>query len=194
MSGSKIQAVAIGASAGAVDALSKLLPVLPEKFPLPVFIVVHLPADKKSIMAELFNGKCMLEVKEAEDKEDIRPGVVYFAPPDYHLLIEKDKIISLSSEEPVLFSRPSIDVLFETAADAYGEGLLGIILTGANEDGANGLRIISEEGGTAIVQDPQHAFAPYMPQAAIKACPKAKIMQLREIAEYLQEVKTSCTL
>ena len=110
------EAVVIGASAGAVDALSVLLPALPADYPLAVAVVVHLPPDRKSVMAELFQTKCRVRVKEAEDKEPFAPGTVYFAPPDYHLLVEPDRRLSLSSEESVLYSRPSIDVLFESAA------------------------------------------------------------------------------
>jgi two-component system chemotaxis response regulator CheB len=114
------EAVVIGASAGALEALSVILPALPAGYGLPVFVVVHLPPDTRSILADLFQAKCHIPVREAEDKEPIRGGTIYFAPPNYHLLIEADRNVSLSSDEPVLFSRPSIDVLFESAADAYG--------------------------------------------------------------------------
>jgi two-component system, chemotaxis family, protein-glutamate methylesterase/glutaminase len=113
---------------------------------------------------------------------------VYFAPPDYHLLVEKDKSLSLSSDEPVLFSRPSIDVLFESAADAYGPGLLGVILTGANQDGASGIKAVTKSGGGAVVQRPGDAFAPAMPEAALAVCPTARVLSIEEIAAYLQEV------
>lgn len=184
---SLFEAVVIGASAGAMDALSQILPALPRDFSLPVIIVVHLPPDNKSMMAELFQNKCLLKVKEAEDKEAIESGTVYFAPPDYHLLVEEDKHLSLSNEEPVLFSRPSIDVLFETAADAYGEKLIGIILTGANNDGANGLLAISNAGGAPLVQSPELAYASTMPQAALSLCPAAQSLSLEQIVAYLQK-------
>ncbi|AGA24733.1 chemotaxis protein CheB [Singulisphaera acidiphila] len=184
----RIEAVVVGASAGAVDALSAILPTLPPDYPLPLLVVVHLPADKKSIMTDLFRAKCLLDVHEAEEKEPIRGATAYFAPPDYHLLVEPDRRLSLSSEEPVHYCRPSIDVLFETAVDAYGAALLGIILTGANDDGARGLRAIHEAGGTALVQRPQLAYASTMPQAALDACPQARALSLEEIAIYLQEV------
>ena len=185
-----VQAIVIGASAGAVEALSALLPSLPADFPVPIMVVVHLPADKKSAMVELFQAKCHMRVHEAEDKMPIEPGTVYFAPPDYHLLVEKNKILSLSSEEPVLFSRPAIDLLFETAADAYGEDLVGIILTGANQDGAQGLKTIVDNGGTALVQEPVSAQASAMPEAALKLCPNAQRLSLAHIAAYLQKVET----
>jgi two-component system chemotaxis response regulator CheB len=154
-----IEAVVIGVSAGGLKALSALLPGLPRDYP-----------------------------REAEDKEPIQPGTVYFAPPDYHLMVEPDRRLSLSSEEPVLFSRPSINVLFETAADAYGPGLMGIVLTGANNDGAQGLSTIMLAGGTAVIEDPADAYQAAMPQAAIEACPGAQIMTLDDMASYLLKV------
>jgi two-component system, chemotaxis family, protein-glutamate methylesterase/glutaminase len=182
------QAVVIGASAGALEALSIILPALPAGYALPVFVVVHLPPDKRSILADLFQAKCRIPVREAEDKEPIRGGTIYFAAPNYHLLVEMDRCVSLSSDEPVLFSRPSIDVLFESAADAYGPALIAVILTGANEDGAQGLKAVAEAGGVTIVQDPANAFASAMPAAAKMACPDARVLSLEEIAGYLQEV------
>jgi two-component system chemotaxis response regulator CheB len=140
------------------------------------------------LFAELLRARCAIRVREAEDKEPIEPGVVYFAPPDYHLLVEQDKRLSLSDDEPVLFSRPSIDVLFESAADAYGGGLIGVVLTGANSDGANGLKAVVEAGGVAVVQSPGSAYAVAMPEAAIAACPDARVLPVNEIAAYLREV------
>ena len=128
-------------------------------------------------------------VKEAEDKEPIRPGVIYFAPPDYHLLVEADHTLSLSADEPVLYSRPSIDVLFESAADAYGDGLVGIILTGANEDGAAGLSAVYDAGGIALVEDPEGAFSSAMPSAALARRREARVLSLDEIADYLKGLK-----
>jgi two-component system, chemotaxis family, protein-glutamate methylesterase/glutaminase len=186
------KAIVIGASAGALEALSVILPSLPANYGLPVFVVVHLPPDRRSILAELLQAKCGIEVHEAEDKEPISGGTVYFAPPDYHLLVETDKSLSLSNDEPVLWSRPSLDVLFESAADAYGPGLIGIVLTGANQDGAKGLRAVTEAGGTAIVQSPAGAYASAMPEAAIAECPGARVMSLKEIAAYLQDVEKAC--
>ena len=124
----------------------------------------------------------------AEDKESIEPGVTYFAPPDYHLLVETDQRLSLSGDEPVLYTRPSIDVLFESAADAYSRGLIGVVLTGADRDGAGGLKAVVEAGGVAIVQSPKGAYAAAMPEAAIAACPEARILPLSEIALYLREI------
>jgi two-component system, chemotaxis family, protein-glutamate methylesterase/glutaminase len=188
VSGVAPEAVVIGASAGALEVLSNLLPALPSDYRLPILIVVHLPPDNTSLFAELFRARCAIRVREAEDKEPIEPGVVYFAPPDYHLLVEEDKRLSLSDDEPVLFSRPSIDVLFESAADAYGGGLIGVVLTGANSDGANGLKAVVEAGGVAVVQSPGSAYAVAMPEAAIAACPAARVLPVNEIAAYLREV------
>ncbi|MBS7700086.1 chemotaxis protein CheB [Chelatococcus sp.] len=182
------EAVVIGASAGALEALSVILPSLPGSFRIPILVVVHMPPDRRSVMAELFRAKCRLFVEEAEDKEPISGGTIYFAPPDYHLLVEVDRTICLSSDEPVLFSRPSIDVLFESAADAYGPGLIAIVLTGANHDGTRGLRAVLDAGGTGLVQDPREAFASAMPESAIRTCPDARVMSLQAIAQYLEEV------
>lgn len=182
------RAVIIGASAGALEALSLVLPSLPASFALPVFVIVHVPADKPSVLAEIFSAKCRLRVVEAEDKEPVEPGVIYFAPPDYHMLFENKSTIALSNEDAVLFSRPSIDVSLESAADVWAEELVGIILTGANHDGASGLQAVFKAGGTTVVQDPDSAYAKAMPEAAMAACPQAKVMALADIAAYLTSV------
>jgi two-component system chemotaxis response regulator CheB len=189
MSNAVPQAVVIGASSGALEALSVILPSLPDQFRLPIMVVVHIPPDKTSILAELFDAKCNLRVIEAEDKEPIQAGTVYFAPPGYHLQVETDKTLSLSNDHPVRFSRPSVDVLFESAADAYGGGLVAIVLTGANEDGANGLKTVVASGGTGVVQDPNEAFSSAMPAAALALCPTASVLSLQEIARYLHRIE-----
>lgn len=183
----RFEAVAIGASAGALESLSKLLPSLPATYRLPILVVVHVPPDKKSMMADLLQSKCRMHIKEADDKEPIEGGTVYFAPPDYHLLVEIERTLALSSDEPVKYSRPSIDVLFESAADAFGSGLIGIVLTGANDDGAVGLRAIITAGGVGLVLEPERAFASTMPEAARKACPEALCLGIEEIAAFLLE-------
>lgn len=183
-----IEAVVIGVSAGAVEALGHILPRLPANYPVPVVIVVHLPADRKSILAQLFQSKCAVDVREIDDKELLKAACVYFAPPDYHVLIEDDRRISLSSEELVHFSRPSIDVLFESAADVFGPALAGIVLTGASPDGAKGLAAIHAAGGICLVQNPQQANTRTMPDAAIAACPAAEILTLDQIATRLLEI------
>jgi two-component system chemotaxis response regulator CheB len=178
-------AIVIGASVGAIEALSVILPALPADFPQPVIVVVHVPPDKKSLLAELFASRCRLRVKEAEDKELIAAGTIYFAPPDYHLLVEPDFRLSLSSDEPVRYSRPAIDVLFESAADAFGDSLTAVVLTGANSDGAKGLRAICDAGGKALVQTPASAEGKAMPMAALQLCPEARPLSLAEISTAL---------
>ena len=163
-----------------------ILPTLPADFPSPIYVVVHVPPDKRSVLADIFAAKCRLQAIEVADKEPVAAGGIYFAPPDYHLLIEDETHIALSNEEEVLFSRPSIDVAFESAAEVWGSRLTGIILTGANHDGAAGLRAIASAGGTVIVQDPKTAYARPMPEAAIAACPEALVLNLSEISSHLR--------
>jgi two-component system chemotaxis response regulator CheB len=188
MSRTPIRAVAIGASAGAVQALQTILPALPASYRLPVLVVVHVPSSRANMLVPLLQTRCQMAVKEADDKEPVVGGVIYFAPSDYHLLVETTESLALSTDEAVNYSRPSIDVLFESAADAYGEGLVGVILTGANHDGAAGLKAIVDAGGLAIVEDPAGAYATAMPQAALEACPSATIMNLDAIASYLSSL------
>ena len=178
------QAIVIGASAGAVHALSRILPTLPATYPLPVMVVVHVPTDPSGLVS-LFATKCQVAVREPEDKEPILPGTVYFAPPGYHMLVEADRSVALSTDEPILFSRPSIDILFESAADIYGSGLVGVLMTGANEDGAEGVAAIAHAGGTVLVEDPAGAFAPAMPSAALASCPAAQALPLEAIADHI---------
>ncbi len=180
-----VRAVVMGASAGALDALIRILPKLPKDFKQPVMIVVHIPPYQESMLPEIIGSRCALPVHEASDKQPVEPGHIYFAPPNYHLLVEKNGLLSLSVEEPVLFSRPSIDVLFESAADCYGDGLLGVVLTGANEDGAKGLRAIIDAGGQGWAQRPEEALSAAMPLAALKLCPEAIPLELDEIAAFL---------
>ena len=163
-----IEAVAIGASAGGVEVLSVLLSALPASCRASFFIVVHIPRERPSRLRDIFGPRCALPVREAEDKEPVQPGTVYFAPPDYHLLVDRGPALALSSDEPVHFSRPSIDVLFDSAADIYGGRLLGLILTGANQDGAEGLAAVGRAGGRTVVQDPNSAAVPFLPEAALR--------------------------
>ncbi len=181
----KIKVVVVGASAGGLHALKKLLPALPAAFPCPVLVVQHMSPQSDNYMTRMLNDLSPLTIKEADEKESIMPGTVYIAPPDYHLLVEADFTLSLSMEEKVNYSRPSIDVLFETAADVYGTHLLGIILTGANSDGANGLLTVKKKGGYTIVQHPDDAESPAMPKAAIERANPHKILTLNEIITLL---------
>ena len=179
-------AIVIGTSAGGVEALSVLLPSLPEGLRAAVLVVLHLPRERPSLLVDIFTPKCRLPVREAEDKEPIEPGVVYFAPPDYHLLVDSGPRVALSADEPVNFSRPSIDVLFESAADIYGARLIGIILTGASHDGALGLEAVRRAGGVTIVQEPESALVPTMAESALKRGPVDRVLSLEEIAEWLR--------
>lgn len=188
MTETPIKAVAIGASAGAVQALLAILPALPARFSLPILVVVHVPPDRDNALAPLLQSKCRIAVKEAEDKEPIEGGAIYLAPSDYHLLVETQRTLALSTDELVNYSRPSIDALFESAADAYGSELVGVILTGANHDGAAGLKAVKDAGGVAIVEDPTGAYATAMPLAALEACPSAITMNIDAIASYLSSL------
>jgi two-component system chemotaxis response regulator CheB len=186
----EIDAVVIGASAGGVDALAILFDSLPAGFKPAILVVVHIPPDRPSRLAELYRQRCQLPVREALDKEPVAPGTIYFAPPDYHLLVEKDRTLSLSSDPPVAFSRPSIDVLFDSAALAYRERLLGIVLSGANSDGAQGLATIRRAGGVGWVQLPVDAAADAMPRAAIEAAGADLVLAVRDMAERLPQLRS----
>jgi two-component system, chemotaxis family, protein-glutamate methylesterase/glutaminase len=178
----RVDAIAIGASAGGVEALSVILPALRERTRAAVFVVLHIPRERPSLLATIFGDKCAAPVREAEDKELVEPGTIYFAPPDYHLLVDRGPSIALSTDEPVHYSRPSIDVLFESAVDQYRSRLLGIILTGANEDGAAGLAAVERGGGIALVQHPESAQAPLMIESALSRTPSALALTLEQIA------------
>ena len=167
MSGKRYQAVVIGVSAGGPDVLHSILSALPAYFPVPIIIVQHTSPHSENYIVVYLDNVSALSVKEAEEKKVIMPGNIYFAPPNYHLLIETDFTFSFSVEAKVNFSRPSVDVLFDTAVDAYGKALIGIILTGANKDGSMGLNKIKTAGGLTIVQSPDTALARAMPEAAI---------------------------
>lgn len=183
----QFDAVVVGTSAGGVEALLRIFPRLHAGFPLPILTVIHLPPDARGGVADLFAMKCKLRVKEAEDKEPIEPGCIYFAPPNYHLLVEPDRRLSLSSEEAVMYSRPSIDVLFESAADVYGERLLAVVLTGASSDGAKGLSKVCNAGGVGVVESPDSAHVPTMPLSAMQACDDARQMSLSQIGDLLRQ-------
>jgi two-component system chemotaxis response regulator CheB len=180
---SDIEAVAVGASAGGVEVLSMLLSALPSSCRAAFFIVMHIPRERPSLLPEVFGSRCALPVREAEDKEPVQPGTVYFAPPDYHLLVDRGPAFALSSDEPVHFSRPSIDVLFDSAADIYGERLLGLILTGANQDGAEGLAAIGRAGGRTVVQEPSGAAVPFLPVAALQQGPVDYVLSLTQLQD-----------
>ena len=177
----RAELVAIGASAGGIDALFTVLEGLAPGFAGTVVAVLHLPEDHVSRLAEVFAARLGVPVREAEPRAPIAPGVVFFAPPGYHLLVEADRTFSLSCDPPVLFSRPSIDVLLESCADVYGPRAAGIVLTGANEDGAQGLARIAGAGGLTAVQDPAEAAYAIMPEAALRLARPDFVLPLRQL-------------
>ncbi len=179
------EAIVLGVSAGGLDALSRLLPELPADFALSLIVVQHIAPSSDNFWVQLLNDKTNLAVKEADEKEAIEKGCVYFAPPGYHLLVEQDRTFGLSVDKRVNHSRPAIDVLFESAAEAYRDGLAGVVLTGANHDGAQGLKRIKQIGGLTIVQDPADAESSAMPRAAIQAARPDHVLSLADIGPLL---------
>jgi two-component system chemotaxis response regulator CheB len=184
----KYQAIVIGVSSGGLAALTALLPTLSETVDLPILIVQDLRQEADDFMFTIFYKICSLRVKEAEDKEIIENNTIYFAPANYHLMVEQDKTIALSTAEKVQFSRPAIDVLFETAAEAYLDKLVGIILTGANSDGTHGALRIRQLDGFVIAQSPETAEVDTMPLSAINQAGVDKILDLKEIAPYINQI------
>jgi two-component system chemotaxis response regulator CheB len=181
-------AVAIGASAGGIDALFQLLEKLPPPARAPIIVVLHLPDDHESRLVPVFSHRTRMPVLEAQPHAPVQPGTLYFAPPGYHLLVEEDRTFSLSCDPPVHFSRPSIDVLLESCAEAWGPRLLGMVLTGANEDGARGLAAVKRAGGLTAVQEPSEAAHPVMPLRAIREAEPAFILPLAGLHRLLHTV------
>jgi two-component system, chemotaxis family, protein-glutamate methylesterase/glutaminase len=167
----RIELIVIGGSAGAIEVLREVLRCLPREFGSAVAIVIHVPPEGPNLLAEVLSSAASPPVKLAEDKEPIAPGIIYLAVPGYHLLVEAGRTFALSLDERVHFSRPAIDVLFETAAEAYGPALMGIVLSGANADGAAGLKAIGDRGGITAVQSLESAEMIAMPAAALQAAP-----------------------
>jgi two-component system, chemotaxis family, protein-glutamate methylesterase/glutaminase len=190
--GPEIDAITIGASAGGLQALNAILPIFPAYFAIPIIIVLHVPQTKPSLLVELFTPKCDLTVREPDDKQAVTSGI-WFAPPGYHLMIESGRTFALSVDDPVNFSRPSVDVLFQSAADVYGRKLLGVILSGANGDGALGAKSIAEKGGSILAQDPDEAEAEAMPLAAISAVKTITVAPLSRIANLLRDLTVRAT-
>jgi two-component system chemotaxis response regulator CheB len=179
--------VGIGTSWGGLAALTTLLGELPADFSIPVVVVQHRSNDSERLLSQLLQDATDLRVSEIEDKDELAPGSVHLAPANYHVLIEEG-YVSLTVEEPVRFSRPSIDVMLTSAADTYGSAVVGVVLTGANEDGARGLADIVKRGGLALVQDPKTAEIPIMPEAAIRAVPTAEVLPLDALGSRLIEL------
>ncbi len=181
-------AVVIGTSAGGIDALKSVLSNIKKPLLLPIVIVQHLSPRHESYLPSILTHFTGHKVKEIEEKEKIHGGIIYIAPPNFHVLVEKNGTLTLTVEKRVSYARPSIDVLFETAADAYRNELIGVILTGANHDGANGLKCIKFYGGYTIVQEPLKAYASEMPRAAIKKSMPDIILPLDEIGAHLNKI------
>jgi two-component system chemotaxis response regulator CheB len=179
------EAVVMGVSAGGMEALKVILPALPASFPLGVAVVQHRDERSDGYFIDYLAKISAVPVLEAEDKEPLRPGHVYIAPAGYHLLIEPDYSVSLSVDPRVKCARPSIDVLFESAAEAFRGALIGVVLTGANADGAAGLKAIKERGGLTIVQNPENAVADGMPRAALAATQVHHVAELEQVAPLL---------
>ena len=177
--------VVIGGSAGSLHILLQILTDLKTDLRVPVIIILHRKNDSESSLGQLMAMRTQLQVKEADDKEPIVPGTVYLAPANYHLLVEQDNHFSLDASEKINFSRPSIDVTFQTAADAYTNAVTGILLSGANADGVEGLRLIQRMRGTIIVQDPATAQVPFMPQAALDELTVDHIFNTAQISAYI---------
>jgi two-component system chemotaxis response regulator CheB len=188
-----LEIVVIGASTGGIEALHELLPLLSQGLQLPIVIVVHLPAHHRSLLPEIFGTLCRVPVREPLDKEPVTGGVIWFAPADYHLMVESDHYFSFSVDEPVKYSRPAVDVLFESAALAYGPGVTAVVLTGASEDGADGAARVRALGGCVYVQDPEQAEAKLMPLAAIRMAAPQYVGPVSGIAEQLLASTGWCT-
>lgn len=184
-----VEAIVIGASAGGVEALLAILGPLRAGFVLPIVVVLHLPDERRSHLAEVFERRVAMPVLEARDKTPIEAGTLYFAGPGYHLSVEQDRTFSLSLEDRVHYSRPAIDYLFESASDVFGPALAAVLLTGANRDGANGMAHVHQRGGLTIVQDPQEAQAATMPLAALAMHQPDHILPIRGIGRLLVELE-----
>lgn len=180
-----ISAIVMGTSAGGLKALTAIFEGLPADFSAPIVVVQHRARQDLNLLESLLQAKCRLRVKQADEKELLDAGTIYIAPPDYHLLVERDRTLSLSTDPPVHFSRPSIDVLFESAAAAFGRQLLAVLLTGASQDGARGVATIARHGGVVIAQNPQSAAFPFMPQSAIDTGKVHHVMDLKQIQQFL---------
>jgi two-component system chemotaxis response regulator CheB len=184
----RIRAIVIGGSTGSIEVLLRLLPALKEPLSYALVIVIHRRNTADSALADLLAVKTNITVREIDDKDTIEPGIIYLAPADYHLLIEQDGTFSLDDSEKVNYSRPSIDVTFESAADVYGRNLVGVILSGANADGTVGLKAIKKEGGVLVAQKPETAQIGFMPQQAILHADVDLILDVDELVEFMNEL------
>ena len=185
----KVTLIIIGGSSGSLEVLMKVLPALRKDFSIPIIIVMHRNTIADSALTELFASRTTLIVKEADEKDQLEPGYIYIAPPDYHLLTEADHTLSLDVSERVHYCRPSIDVSFMSAAVALKQGTIGILLSGANADGAAGIKAIKDAGGYTMVQDPAEAGVSYMPEQAILTNAVDSVMKGEEMAGWLNQLK-----
>ena len=183
------KAVIIGGSAGSFRVITRILNALPKHYPVPVLLNLHRLKHVRSGLVEALSIKSGMPVVEPYDKDSVKPGIAYLAPSNYHMYIELNKKIALSTEEAVNHSRPSIDLSFETAAHTYNKSLLGIILSGANKDGAWGLKKIKDAGGTVIVQDPKECEVATMTETALKMTEADYIYSTQQIIDYLLKIK-----
>jgi len=184
----KCELIVIGGSWGGLNAVTKILEGLPKQFSIPIVVILHRGKHYQSYLESLLQAKVAVHVKEAEEKEKILAGYVYLAPANYHLLIEEDRTFSFDLSAPVHYSRPSIDVTFESVAEVFGKRATGVILTGANQDGATGLHVIAVGGGITVVQDPAEAESSVMPQAALDKSLSHHVLPLAQINFFLMEL------
>ena len=181
--------VVVGTSWGGLHALGTLVKALPADYSLPMVIVQHRHRESNHLLSSLLQERTSLNVCEVEDKTPVAPGNVYIAPADYHLLVERE-YFSLSLDAPVRYSRPSIDVTFVSAADEYGSGVVGVVLTGANADGSRGLRRIADRGGLAVIQDPDSSESRAMPAAALRCVPTAEVLPMPDLARFVASLSS----
>lgn len=182
------EAFIIGGSAGSLSVLLSALPGIRSDLDFPIIVVLHRKPGKDSILTDLLASRTNLKVKEIDEKEMIQPATVYIAPPNYHLLIEKNRSFSLDASEKINFSRPSIDVTFESAAEVYGEHTFCLLLSGANSDGTAGLQHVNAKKGVVLVQKPESAVVPFMPQNAVQHLEVDEILDLNEISDYINNL------
>ena len=187
----KIELLVIGGSAGSFDVLLQIIPKIKSDLNIPIIIILHRKSNTPTSIAKIFSSKTHLPVLECEEKDILQPGTIYFAPPDYHLLIENDHSISLDFSEKINYSRPSIDVTFKNLADLYHQNLAAILLSGANSDGAQGLFYIKKNNGITIVQDPAVAEIKFMPQQAINLFKVDYTLNIEEIINYINNINTA---
>ncbi|MES2455052.1 MAG: chemotaxis protein CheB [Bacteroidota bacterium] len=185
------KAFIIGGSAGSLDVLLKVLPVLDAALRFPIVIVIHRKHGTDSLLPDLLSTRTKLKVKEVDEKEELKAGFIYIAPSDYHLLIEQDGTFSLDYSEKVNYSRPAIDVTFQTAAEVYRDKLVCLLLSGSNSDGVNGLKSVKEWGGLAAIQDPATAQVAYMPAQAQLKVAIDRVLKIQQIGEFINLLSNS---